>query len=165
MNRTIRILSPQKNSVMNAKSIARFGSGMVIALALLVTLAGCSKKEEKPPEAAAADTSTIPAPPVQDTAVAQENTPAPVAINTVNTADTKAAMDAAAATLKAKQYEETAKLLLAIQAQQLNEKQAAAYRAQMLQFQGSLANAIANGDASAKAAADALRASASGAGR
>lgn len=141
-------------------------SSGILAFALAVGSLGCSKKAETSNAAETPVTADTNAPATaQDTAPAPDNTPPPVAINTVNVSDAKAAMDAANAAMKAKQYEETAKLLLAIQAQQLNAQQAERARAQMVQFQGALANAIANGDASAQAAAEALRAHASGAGR
>jgi len=137
----------------------------VVSLALftVLVLPACSKKEAQatPPP----DSTPAPAQATTEPAPAPEAAAQPVAINTVNVTDAKAAMTAADQALQARQYQETAKLLLALQAQQLSEKQAAAVRAQMVRFQGSLANAIANGDPNAKAAADALRASASGAGR
>jgi hypothetical protein len=148
---------------MSKSVLARYIGAVVLTLLAASALTACSKKEAQatpPPEPAPAPTQAT----TEQPAPAPEAAPA-VSINTVNITDAKAAMTAADQALRARQYEETAKLLLALQAQQLNEKQAAAVRAQMVRFQGALANALADGDQNAKAAADALRASASGAGR
>jgi len=147
--------------------ISCLASGTVV-VALAVGSLGCSKKEGASNSAAASPVAADTNAPAtaQDTAApAPENTPVPVAISTVNVTDAKAAMDSANAAMRAKQYEEAAKLLIAIQAQQLSAQQAERAHAQMVQLQGALATALAEGDPAAKAAADALRASASGAGR
>lgn len=69
-------------------------------------------------------------------------------------------MSAASAALKAGQYQDATKLILALQAQQLSDQQAAAVHNQMIQLQRNVANGIANGDANAQAAGEMLRASA-----
>ena len=69
-------------------------------------------------------------------------------------------MNAAALALKAKQYEDAAKVLLTLQQQRLNDQQAEAYHNQMVQLQGAVADGVARGDASAQAAAEMLRESA-----
>jgi len=123
-----------------------------LALALAV-LAGCSKKAEQPPSVA---------PPAAGNAAppsAQSATTRPV--NAANSADASAVLAAAEAALKAREYEQAAKNLLAIQAQKnLSEQQALAARDQMVQLQRGLAGAVASGDPKAKAAAELLRASA-----
>jgi hypothetical protein len=82
-------------------------------------------------------------------------------VNAANGADASAALAAAEAALKAREYEQAAKNLLAIQAQKnLSEQQALAARDQMVQLQRGLAGAVASGDPKAKAAAELLRASA-----
>ena len=66
--------------------------------------------------------------------------------------------------MKAHDYEKAVDALLAVQRQrQLSEQQAALYQSQMRTLQRDLAGALARGDPAAKAAADKLRASASGA--
>ena len=61
------------------------------------------------------------------------------------------------AALKAREYDQATVTLLTLQRARLNAQQAAAAAAQMRQLQGSLAQAIADGDPRAKAAADRLR--------
>jgi hypothetical protein len=126
-----------------------------VALALAL-LAGCSKKAEQPPTAAP-PTAGNAAPPAA--ASAERATARPV--NAANSADASAALAAADAALKARQYEQAVRNLLAIQAQKnLSEQQALAARDQMVQLQRGLAGAVANGDPKAIAAAELLRASA-----
>src|SRR5260370_16091446 len=116
--------------------ISCLASGTVV-VALAVGSLGCSKKEGASNSAAAspvaADTNA-PATAQDTAATAPENTPVPVAISTVNVTDAKAAMDSANAAMRAKQYEEAAKLLIAIQAQQLSAQQAERAHAQMVQL-------------------------------
>jgi hypothetical protein len=81
-------------------------------------------------------------------------------INNVDVKDTKAAMNAATAALKARQYEDAVKVIMALQAQQLSDQQAAAVHNQMVQLQGAVADGVARGDANAQAAAEMLRESA-----
>ncbi len=60
--------------------------------------------------------------------------------------------------LKTHDYDKATDALLALQTQKgLSEQQAAAVQSQMQKLQSNLADAIANGDAKAKAAADKLR--------
>lgn len=115
-----------------------------------VAFCGCGKKEEVAP---------TPAPAAQAPAEA----PAPVA--TAAAAPRAAALPDTRLTesqnaLKAREYEKAADALLALRRTQLNEQQAAAAAAQMRQLQGSLAQAIANGDPRARAIADRLAQSA-----
>jgi len=129
-----------------------------LALVTAVMLAGCGKKPADPTSSSApADTGAT-----ASAAAPAEAPPPPQAapaiiVNNINTSDTKAAMSAANAALKARQYEDATKLILAMQAQQLSEQQAAAVHNQMIQLQQNLADGIANGDANAQAAAEMLR--------
>jgi hypothetical protein len=130
----------------------------IFVIFLSALLVGCSKKQAETPAAAApADTGTTATAAQQAAAPAQEG-PA-IIVNNVNTADTKATMSAAAAAIKAKQYEDATKLILALQAQKLSEQQAAAVHNQMIQLQQNVANGVASGDPNAQAAAEMLRAS------
>jgi hypothetical protein len=132
-------------------------------LALVVALftAGCGKKTSEP---SATTTVTAPDTGAAATATSEPATPQPsgpaIIVNNINTADTKAAMSAATEAIKARQYEDATKLMLALQAQKLNEQQAAALHGQMMQLQKNLADGIANGDPNAQAAAEMLRESA-----
>ena len=70
-------------------------------------------------------------------------------------------MAAADAALKAKAYDQAALTLVALQQQKgLTDQQAQAVHTRMVQLQGALASALANGDAKAQAAAAILRQSA-----
>ena len=130
----------------------------LLALLTALVITGCSKKE--PPAAASASPSpqaatAAPTPPPTDAAQA------PVG-NVQNIADINAAMAAAEAANRARQYEEAAKTLLILQQQrQMSAQQAQALQQQMRDFQRNLATAVASGNAQAKAAAEMLRASAS----
>ena len=137
--------------------------GRIILLALVAAVFGfvsCGKKAaestapaaSQPADTGATATAAAPEP-------AQPTGPA-IIVNNINTADTKATMSAASAALKARQYEDATKLILAMQAQQLSDQQAAAVHSQMIQLQRSVADGIANGDANAQAAGEMLRASA-----
>lgn len=130
------------------------------SLAVLVAAAviGCSKKEQKSSAAAPPSDAATPAAPAA--AAAAEAAPVPV-VNVQSIADTKAAMAAADAALRARQYDQAAKTLLLLQQQrQLSAQQALAVRDQMRQLQTDLAGAVGSGDPRAKAAADMLRAAA-----
>ena len=129
----------------------------VIAAAFVVS--GCGKKSSEAPASSTANPADTGATATAAAEPAQPGGPA-VIVDNVNIADTKAAMSAAAAALKAKQYEDATKLILALQAQRLSDQQAAAVHNQMVQLQRNVANGVASGDPNAQAAAEILRASA-----
>lgn len=125
----------------------------VLVVAVVTVCAGCHKK--------AGGTAIAPPAPAVDTAPAMATTPpagAPVPV------DVKQSLAEANAALKSGEYERAAQNLLAVQQSQkqsqLTVQQAKQAYNQMAQLQGSLANAIANGDPGAKAAADLIRKSA-----
>ena len=121
---------------------------MAFLVAIVSLTEGCGKKAA--------------APPAEPVTAAQEGQPAPSVAQPP--ADSSATVAAAEAARKAREYQRSAELLLAIQAQQqLNEQQAQAVQQQMVRLQSDLAGAIARGDAQARAAAELLRRSASGA--
>jgi hypothetical protein len=137
------------------------GRWVVLTVVASVLIVGCGKKQAEtaaPTAATPGDTGTT-ATAASEPAPSEPAAPA-IIVNNVNTADTKAAMSAAAAALKAKQYEDATKVLIALQQQRLTEQQAQAYRNQMIQLQGAVADGVARGDASAQAAAEMLRESA-----
>jgi hypothetical protein len=120
-----------------------------------VLITGCSKKEieTQPQPPAPPPTASAPATPLPATA------PRAAAQNTEADARLKEAQVAQ----RAHDYEKAAETLLALQQQRrLSDQQAAALGNQMRLLQRDLAGAIANGDPKAKAAADKLRAAASG---
>ena len=123
----------------------------VLAIAALFT--GCKKQAE----------SQSPPPPAPD--AAQPAAPAqPAAAPAVQNVAPDAKLTEAQTAMKAHDYEKAVDALLAVQRQrQLSEQQAALYQSQMRALQRDLAGALARGDPAAKAAADKLRASASGA--
>jgi hypothetical protein len=131
------------------------GRFVLLALALLVIICvgGC-KKEVPAPSSASTATDAA-------TQAVAEATPdpaaAPVIIDTQNLADTKAAMEASQAALKAKQYEDATKALLLAQQRQLTEQQSKELYRQMIQLQRSVSEGVANGDPRAQAAAEMLR--------
>jgi len=126
---------------------------MALAALAVVVFAGCSKKAEPAPAAVPPEAGNA-APAAAETAHAR-----PVSISSPT--DTSAALSAANAALKSREYEQAARNLLAVQAQKnLSDQQAAAAKEQMNQLQRSLAGAVASGDPKAKAAAELLRASA-----
>lgn len=119
-----------------------------VALSLLL-LNGCGEKE-----------ADVPAP-VPETAAPAPQVAQPVAPPTAAVAvapDTRLVESQTA--LKAKNYDDAAASLVALQRTKLNAQQAAAAAAQMRQLQSSIAEAAAAGDPRAKAAADRLRQSA-----
>ncbi|HEY1718044.1 MAG TPA: hypothetical protein VGH42_07085 [Verrucomicrobiae bacterium] len=131
---------------------------IVLVLIVSATVAGCSKKEEKPVAAATpADSETnVPVAATAPAAPAAASIPAPADIP-VST-DVNQSIDEVDAALKANAYEKAAQTLLAMQKQsQLTDQQAQKAHSQMVSLQRSLANAIVNGDPNAKAAAELLR--------
>jgi hypothetical protein len=131
-------------------------SASFIALAIL---AGCSKKTDKASDAAPVPAvATAPAPEAQPADPAAQPPSGPVLDTSQMAGDAKKAMADADAALRQREYEKAVKTMLAIQQAQLNEQQAAAARQQMIALQRNLANAAANGDPSAIAAAEMLRA-------
>lgn len=130
-----------------------------LAVIVSVVLVGCGKKKaETTPTTteAPADTGATATATAASETTPEQQAPA-IVVNNVNTADPKAAMNAAAEALKAKQYEDAAKVMVALQQQRLNEQQAAALHNQMIQLQGAVADGVVRGDASAQAAAEMLR--------
>jgi hypothetical protein len=125
---------------------------ILLALSLLVFAAGCSKKQAAEPTPALPTAESATPAPTQPTA-GTPTTPVPV----TRTVEPAAGISATEAALKAKQYEEAAAMLLAVQNQKLTEQQADAARSQMARLQRDLAGALASGDPKAKAAADLLR--------
>jgi hypothetical protein len=122
-------------------------------LAISALFTGCQKQAE----------SQAPPPPAPD-AAAQPAAPAqPAAAPAVRNVAPDANLTEAQTAMKAHDYEKAVDALLAVQRQrQLSEQQAALYQSQMRTLQRDLAGALARGDPAAKAAADKLRASASG---
>jgi len=120
-----------------------------------VLFVGCKKKEQ-----AVAPAPSEPVPSGQ--AAASPETPLPVTQPSdpiVASGDANQVISSAQAALKQKDYEKAAATLLYVQQQRLNDQQADAARAQMVQLQKDLVGAIGAGDPKAKAAADLLRAS------
>lgn len=125
---------------------------LIIAATGMTLLAGCGNKEEPAP-AAVPDQPAQPAAAAPATA-AQQPTFSARPIPT----DPQAALAASETARRAREYEEAAQALLAVQRQQrLTEQQAAAARNQMIQLQADLAAGLASGDPKAKAAAELLR--------
>lgn len=118
-----------------------------IALAIITPLVGCSKKVEAP---------TALATPVE-TAAAPVAAPV-VRAQVLPSTDANKSFAEADAALKNNAYDKAAQALLAVQMQKnLSEQQAAEANKRMIGLQRGLADAIARGDASAKAAADLIR--------
>jgi hypothetical protein len=150
-------ISPGCNNLM--KTILFF-------LLSIAVVTGCKKSQS---------TETTPAPQTGSTPTSGASTPSapepanrpaaqpaaqPAAAPTVDT--TKAFADVNSA-LKARDYQKATDTLLAIQrTPQLTEQQSLAIHGQMVQLQGAVAAGVASGDPNAKAAADRLRAQASG---
>ena len=130
---------PLTFKVCNLKTI------MLVVIAS-VAITGCSKKANTTVAAPSADSgTTAPATPA--------NVSAPVVVQ-----QSFAEVDAA---LKQNDYQKAAQTLLAVQEQkQLTDKQAQEARNRMVGLQKGLAQAIADGDANAKAAGEILRQSA-----
>ena len=135
---------------MKIKNFPHPQKSFVLILALVFSLAGCSKKVEAPPPVAAPAAET-PAPAPKAATPAASSAIMPSADINKSFADADAAM-------KMKAYDQAAKALLAAQMQKnITDQQAAEARSRMVGLQRGLAQAIANGDASAKAAADLIR--------
>ena len=139
--------------------MSRITTASLAVLAAAFVVSGCGKKAAEAPASTASNPADTGVTATAAAEPAQPSGPA-VVVDNVNVADTKAAMSAAAAALKAKQYEDATKLILALQAQRLSDQQAAALHNQMVQLQRNVANGVANGDPNAQAAAEMLRASA-----
>lgn len=129
----------------------------------IAVVTGCKKSQSTEtvpaPQTGSADAPTAQPP----SAPAPANQPAaqPAAAPTVDT--TKAFTDINSA-LKAKDYQKATDNLLAIQRMpHLTEQQSLAVHGQMVELQKAVASGLASGDPNAKAAADRLRAEASGA--
>lgn len=139
---------------MKRENILRAASLFGLVLAVGIMAFGCSKKEEEPPPP---PPTPAEATPQQPAAAAPTYNPAPAA----QMQDSRAAMEAANAALRAREYEQAVQTMLQLQRQaQLNEQQAQAVRNNMVKLQGDLAAAVASGDPKAKAAAEMLRRSA-----
>jgi hypothetical protein len=139
---------------------------ILLFLIALTAATGCKKAQ--PTETAPAPTqdnaSTAPATPNANPTQPANQAQAPAQAPAAPTVDTTKAFADVNAALKAKDYQKATDTLLAIQRQRaLTEQQAMAVRGQMVQLQGAVAAGLANGDPNAKAAADRLRAEASGA--
>ncbi len=122
--------------------------GYSACLLLVLIIASCGKKEDTAAPAPSTPASSASAP-------AENNAQSGGAV--IDAKPVLAKIDTA---YKAKQYDEAADALLALQRQKLSEQQALEARNRMIQFQRDLAGAVASGDPKAKAAADKLRASA-----
>ena len=122
-----------------------------LVLSVVTLAAGCGKQKELPaPETPAAAPAETPA---------AAPAAAPVAQPVAGAVDVNQSFAAADAAMKAKAYDKAVQAMLAVQNQrQLSDQQAEAARNRMIGLQASLAQAVASGDPSAKAAADMLRA-------
>jgi len=143
-----------------------FSNHMKTILLCLMTItiaAGCKKAQpsESAPGPAPENASTAPTTPATGNSSAPANQPAQAqAAPTIDA--TKAFADVNTA-LKARDYQKATETLLALQRQkQLTDQQSMAVRGQMVQLQSAVAAGVASGDPNAKAAADRLRAEASG---
>jgi hypothetical protein len=141
------------SSILN-RGNARWFYGAALGICCAV-MTGCGKKEQ-PPTPAAMPSEASP-PPVANQAESPANTATPTA---PTVSDPKAAIASADAAMKSRAYDQAALTLLALQQQRLSDQQAQAVRSRMVQLQGALAGAVANGDPKAKAAAEILRQSA-----
>jgi len=128
-------------------------------LGIALILCGCKKKaaeSQTPTPSAEASAPANPTPAPGPAADAAATAPAQQSAPVINT--TEALADVSRA-IKAREYQKAAASLIAVQQQPLNPQQAAAVHNQMVQFQGTLAGAVASGDPNAKLAAEQLRAS------
>jgi hypothetical protein len=133
--------------------------GQTACLVLAALLVGCSKhKDESAAAPPATPVASAPVAPDSGAAATDPAAQAPVLDSSQMTGDPKVALADADAAVRQKEYEKAARLMLAIQQAQLDQQQAAAAHQQMVAFQRSLANAVANGDPNAKAAVEVLRA-------
>jgi hypothetical protein len=134
---------------------------LLLSLMALTVAFGCKKPQptETPPTPAPENAST----PAPANGNSPANQAAPSQAPAAPTIDTTKVFADVNTALKGRDYQKATDTLLAIQRQTaLTEQQAAAVRAQMVQLQGAVASGVASGDPNAKAAADRLRASASG---
>lgn len=131
-------------------------AGIAAQVLALLACVGCSKKAEPPPAPATATTAPATETPPADAAAQAPTGPALDSSQMVG--DPKAAIAAADAALKQREYEKAVRTMLAVQQAQLNEQQAALAHQQMINLQRNLAGAIANGDPNAIAAGELLRA-------
>jgi len=131
-------------------------------LLALATVTGCKKSQ---PTETAPQNSSAPAPstPAPANTTASPNQPATPQAQAASTVDTTKAFTDVNAALKARDYQKATDNIMAIQRlPNLTDQQAAAVRGQMVELQKAVAAGLANGDPNAKAAADQLRAQASG---
>lgn len=130
------------------------------ALVAVVAVVGC-KKEEVPPTPPPPPTPTAEATPARPAASPSQPRYASGPAQQVQ--DPAVTIAAAEEAIKQQQYQDAARAMVMLQRQKaLTDAQAAQARNNMIQLQGALAGAVANGDANAKAAAEILRRSASG---
>jgi|ERR1044071_7782625 hypothetical protein len=127
-----------------------------LLLGSAVIFCSCKKKSAEAaapqtPETASSAAPSNPAAAPDSATAASAAQPAPIINTSVALTDVNEA-------IKAKDFKKAATTLIAVQQQPLTPQQAAAVHSQMVQFQGALAGAVANGDPNAKAAADQLRA-------
>lgn len=135
---------------------------LLLCLVALTVAIGC-KKAQPTETAPAPENASTPAP---ATASGNSLQPANQAASQAPAAPTIDATKAFAdvnTALKARDYQKATETLLALQRQkQLTDQQSMAVRGQMVQLQSAVAAGVASGDPNAKAAADRLRAEASG---
>jgi hypothetical protein len=134
---------------------------ILLFVVALTAATGCKKAQPTETAPAPENASTAPATPNANPNQPANQVPAQApAAPTVDTTKAFADMNTA---LKARDYKKATDTLLAVQrTPQLTEQQSQALHGQMVQLQGAVAAGVASGDPNAKAAADRLRASASG---
>jgi hypothetical protein len=133
---------------------------ILLFVVALTAATGCKKAQPTEPAPAPENASTAPATPNANPNQPANQAPAQApAVPTVDTTKAFADMNTA---LKAKDYQKATDTLLVLQRKPLTDQQAIAVHGQMVQLQGAVAAGVASGDPNAKAAADRLRASASG---
>jgi len=125
----------------------------------IAAVTGCKKSQSTETAPAAENASTAPTPNANP---AQPANQAPAQAPAAPTVDTTKAFADMNTALKAKDYQKAADTLLVLQRKPLTDQQAMALHGRMVQLQGAVAAGVASGDPNAKAAADRLRASASG---
>jgi len=132
---------------------------ILLFLVALTAATGCKKAQPTETAPVPENASTAPAPNANPTQPANQAPAQAPAVPTVDTTKAFADMNTA---LKAKDYQKAADTLLVLQRKPLTDQQAIAVHGRMVQLQGAVASGVASGDPNAKAAADRLRASASG---
>jgi hypothetical protein len=132
---------------------------ILLLLVALTAAIGCKKAQPTETAPAPENASTTPAPNANSPQPANQAPAQAPAAPTVDTTKAFADMNTA---LKAKNYQKAADTLLFLQQKALTDQQASAVHGQMVQLQNAVAAGVASGDPNAKAAADRLRASASG---